>query len=472
MRFPGRDGVARASAPIEVGTSEPPVRSPAVLFVVVTAALLMASIDQTIVATALPTIQHDLRAPLTWSSWTITIYSLGQLISMPLCGRLSDQFGRRTVFLSAVLVFTISSLACSLAPNVELLVVFRALQALGGGAFIPSATGIVADAFGDNRDRAIGLFSSVQPFGAVAGPILGGVAVTYWDWRAIFWVNVPIGLVILLAAWKLVPRLRPESVTRRPDGVGALLLAVSILACMFGLAHLGQSAITSPWFWGSELLGFGVGALMVARASRMDDPFLPVQLLSGRGFGIINVINLFFGAAIFGFAALVPLYAQSRYDIAPLGAGTLLTARAVGTICIAATAALLIRRTGYRAPIMVGLSLMAIGMLALAWPSPLASPATWLAIAAGVTGLGMGTCVPAANNASLQLLPGRVSAVAGLRGMFRQCGGIIAISIVTARVANANDPGTALAQSFVAIACLLLVVVPFVRLVPEHRGGW
>ena len=122
---------------------------------------MMASVDQTIVATALPALQHDLHASVNWSSWTITIYALGQILMMPLAGKLGDQFGRKKIFLGAAVLFTAASLCCGFASNIYLLVGLRGLQALGGGAFMPSATGIVAQQFGRDRDRALGLFSKI-----------------------------------------------------------------------------------------------------------------------------------------------------------------------------------------------------------------------------------------------------------------------------------------------------------------------
>ncbi|MEV6415641.1 MFS transporter [Kribbella sp. NPDC051718] len=169
--------------------TDEPLAHRRLVFGIVAIGLMMASIDQTIVATALNAIRGDLHAELNWSGWTITIYALGQIIVMPLAGRLGDQFGRKRVFLGAAVLFTVASLCCSLADNIYLLVVFRAFQAIGGGAFMPTATGIVAEQFGRERDRAIGMFTSIFPIGGILGPIIGGIIVTYWSWREIFIVT-------------------------------------------------------------------------------------------------------------------------------------------------------------------------------------------------------------------------------------------------------------------------------------------
>src|SRR5689334_25011226 len=176
-----------------------------VVFTIVSLALLMASVDQTIVATALPALQHDLNATVNWSSWTITIYALGQILVMPLAGKLGDQYGRKKIFLGAAVLFTVASLCSGLAGNIYLLIRLRGCQAIGGGAFMPSATGIVAEQFGRDRDRAVGLFSSVFPMGGIIGPLLGGVVVTYWSWRVIFLVNVPLGIILIISGALCIP---------------------------------------------------------------------------------------------------------------------------------------------------------------------------------------------------------------------------------------------------------------------------
>jgi EmrB/QacA subfamily drug resistance transporter len=442
------------------------------VFAIVSMGLFMASIDTTIVATALPAVEHDLRAGINWSGWTITIYSLGQVIAMPMAGKISDMYGRKRVFAISAAVFTVASLCCGFAPSMALLLVARFIQALGGGAFMPSATGIVADHFGAERDRAVGLFTSIMPVGGIVGPIVGGVFVSYWSWRGIFLVNVPIGIALIALTVKFIPA---SSVGRqsRIDLRGIALLAVLIASAMFGVSSLGsgQVPLYSPVFLGSEAVAAVALWLFVRHSRRGPAPFVPYRLLRGRGFGIINLINLVFGAAALGFSALVPLYAQERFGIAPLGAGTLLTARAVGMIAVAGVAAMTLRRTGYRLPMVAGFAVLAGGLLMMS-AGPALSPYAWLAIAAAITGFGMGLSVPASNNASLQLAPDQVAAIAGLRGMFRQSGSIIAVSVTTALMARSSHPGLVQAHVFVVFALLLLALLPLIRLVPDHHGNW
>jgi EmrB/QacA subfamily drug resistance transporter len=443
-----------------------------VVFTIVSLALMMASVDQTIVATALPSLQHDLQAQVNWSTWTITIYALGQILVMPLAGKLGDQYGRKKIFLGAAVLFTTASLACGFANSIYMLIVLRGLQSIGGGAFMPTATGIVSQQFGPERDRAVGLFASVFPLGGIIGPVLGGLFVTYWSWRGIFLVNVPLGIILISAGAVFIPASSWRR-DQRLDVRGVVLLGATLLAAMFGVAILGDGqSPTDPVFLALEAVAI-VGLILFARHTvRSAAPFISAEFLVGRGFGVMNLINFLFGASVLGFAALVPLYAQQRYGLPTLDAGTLLSARGAGAIGAAVLAVALLRKTGYRWPMLIGFSLTALGLIGMAVSPHGLSPYAWLSLAAGLTGVGMGLSTPASNNATLQLAPDQSAAVAGLRGMFRQSGAITAVSLTAAVLARSRQPSLAQAHVFVIFALIMLAVIPLLRLVPEHRGRW
>ena len=442
------------------------------VFMIVSLALMMASVDQTIVATALPTLQRDLHTQVNWSTWTITIYALGQILVMPLAGKLGDQYGRKKIFLGAAVLFTTASLCCGFAGNIYILIALRGVQSIGGGAFMPSATGIVSQQFGRDRDRAVGLFASVFPVGGIIGPVLGGVFVTYWSWRGIFLVNVPLGIILIAAGAVFIPASTWHR-EQRLDVRGVVLLGGMLLAAMLGVGLLGDgSSPASPLFLGLEGLAV-VGLILFARHTvRAAAPFISAQYLVGRGFGVMNLINFLFGASVLGFAALVPLYAQQRYGLGTLAAGTLLSARGVGAIGAAGVAVVLLRRTGYRWPMLVGFSLTAAGLVGMAISPHGLTPYVWLSLAAGLTGLGMGLSTPASNNATLQLAPEQTAAIAGLRGMFRQSGAITAVSLTAAVLARSAHPSLAQARIFLVFAVIMVAVLPLLKLVPEHRGRW
>ena len=473
---------ARSAGPALDAPGARPKDRRKLIFAIVSIGLFMASVDQTIVATALPAIEKELHATINWSGWTISVYALGQVIAMPMAGKISDMYGRKKVFMISAAVFTLSSLCCGFAPNIAVLLLARFIQALGGGAFMPSATGIVSDHFGEQRDRAVGMFTSIFPIGGIVGPVLGGLFVNYWTWRGIFLVNVPAGILLLVLGAVFIP-----AGVRRADQTldirGVLLLGATLLSAMLGIAYLGsaqsgagiaatRTSPASPEFLVPELVAAVALVAFVRHSARAAAPFIPLRFLAGKGFGVMNLLNFLFGSAALGFAALVPLYAHDRYGLRSLEAGTLLTARAVGMIAIAGLAVFLLRRTGYRWPMAAGFSLTAAGLIGMAIAPPVLSAYTWLALAAAVCGIGMGVCTPAANNATLQLAPDQAAAVAGLRGMFRQSGAITAVSVTAAVVARSAHPGLAQAHVFEVFAAILILALPLILAVPEHRGSW
>ncbi|MGD0810787.1 MAG: MFS transporter [Acidimicrobiales bacterium] len=445
-----------------------PSRAPWLVFAIVSIALFMSSLDGTIVATGLPILRRDLHTGLNWTAWTITAYQLGIVVAMPMAGRVADNLGRKRVFVGAAMLFTTSSLLCGLAINIEMLIGLRVLQAIGGAAFMPAASGIVMDVFGNNRQRALGLFSSIFPLGALVGPIVGGIILTNWSWRAVFLVNVPIGSAFTMLAWKYLPSSggRPG----RPDVAGALLMGGGVLGIMLAITDLGSRTVgvTSPSFLVPFVIAVLCGWAFLRHCATSADPVVPLQLLKGRAFAASNAINVVWGACAIGFGSLVPLFAEDRYGLTPLSSGTLLTARAIGEIVLAISASVLIHRTGYRVPIIAGIGLIAGGMVMIASHPPLGiSPYMWLAVGATVTGLGTGLSAPAANNASIELAPHDVGAITGLRGAARNGGAIVGIAIATSVAAHSGHEVTALRNAFFVLAALLVCMVPLVFLIPD-----
>jgi EmrB/QacA subfamily drug resistance transporter len=445
------------------------------VFGIVAIALFMSSVDSTIIATALPAVQHSLHTSINWAGWSITIYSLGMVIVLPIAGKISDQFGRRRIFVHGVALFTVSSLLCGFANDIYTLILFRALQSIGGAALQPSAAGIVADHFGKDRDRAIGLFGTIAAGGQVVGPVVGGILVGYLSWRWIFFVNVPVGAVLLAAIFRYIPESRLMARTKT-DVRGLALMALFVLAANFGITNIGSRnvALYDPVFLVPEVVAIGFLFLFVQHTRRAPEPFIPMRLLRARGFAVMNTENLLWGIVGFGVASLVPLYAEQRYHLAVLSAGALLTARGVGAIVVGAAAAMALRRTGYRLPLIGGFTTVAFGtvLMALA-PRWGLSPYVWLSIGAGFTGLGNGMANPASRNACLQVAPDEVAAISGLRQMFVYMGIIFSVSTVTAILNRSGNPGLTQAHLLWVVAGILLfVMVPLVFRVPEHRGSW
>lgn len=449
------------------------------VFFVVSLALFMSSVDSTIVATALPAIERGLKANLNWTGWVITAYQLMTLTIMPLMGRISDEWGRKRIFMVCVVIFTVSSLLCALSPNIYFLILFRFLQAMGGGSFMPSATGIVGDLFEENRAQAIGLFTSIFPLGGIIGPALGGWLLDVSGWKAIFLVNVPIGCLVLLLSQILLDADRQFRRTE-VDFLGATLFACMMLSIMYFMTRLGEQpgALQSwhSWIWLVMAVLFLL--LFIYRESTARAPILELSLLKTPAFAVVNGLNLVYGACVFGLMAFIPYFGQVTYRMSNLVSGSLLTARALGMMVMSTVTSMLLNRTGYRLPMAAGflvLSLTAIGLNPY-WrpPALLGRPIPifwWLAALVFLSGIGVGMASPSSNNAALELMPEKISAIAGIRGMFRQSGGVIGTAGIVLALSRFPDKVAGFRAVFLGAGILLLLTIPLIRLVPEgHRG--
>jgi len=431
-----------------------------VVFAVVSAALLASSMQGSMVAVALPDLIDGLSAPLAWVGWVLTIYTLAQAVAMPITGKLSDELGRARVFAAGVLLFGLASIACGLAPNIYVLIVARLVQGLAGGSLLPSAYGIVGDAFPENRARMLGMISSVFPIGSIIGPTLGGVLVEYLDWRWTFIVNAPLALIVAVVALRVLPKVAPKG-RQSIDVVGALLLSLAVLGIVYALtevAHRDRDPVVAVVIT-SALLGVVAGAILIRYESRAKAPLLDVDLLWKRPFVYLNALNFVYGVVIFGLFSFVPLYSQVAYGFTESQSGFMLTPRALCMMAASTVASFYLVKTGYRMPIQAGLISMAV-LLALisfsfhdvnVFGVPL-SDGVYLTTIVGLTGLAFGFAGPAANNGGIELVPDRIAAVTGLRGMFRSVGGTVGTAIIVLIVARAPDQTVGLERSFLVLA--------------------
>lgn len=448
-----------------------------VVFTIVAFALAMTSVDATIVATALHALQRGLHASINWAGWTITAYSFGFVLMLPVSGKLSERYGCRRVFLGSIIAFTIASLGCGLADNIYVLIALRALQAAGGAGFTPSATGIIVERFGEERDRAVGLFGSIFSTGAMVGPIFGGIFVTYWSWREIFFVNVPIGIAVVYFALRYIPPDAPdEDGARAKTDIGGLaLLGVGLLTGMLAASYMGEkNAHLWSWMFLTPL-AVAIVALwgFFHHVNRSSNPFIAPRLIHGPGFGAVNLVNGIFGGITEGAVVLVPLYATNRYGFNALDSGTLLLAEGAAAIVFSLLAALALRRTGYQRPLYGGGLAIIAGLVLLALPPQWGiGPYAWLAGAAFLVGAGNGAINPASRNGGLQLAPEHSSTLAALRSMTMQIGAITVVTIATAILASSKHPGIVQAWIFFVAGAILVCSLPLIARVPEHRGSW
>jgi EmrB/QacA subfamily drug resistance transporter len=441
-------------------------------------AVLMASIDGTITVVALPQLTQSLGSSLSWVGWTITSYQLVQIVMYPLAGQLSDMLGRRRVFLFCVITFTASSLLCGIAPNVGVLIVFRAIQAVGGGGLMPSVIGLIADEYRRHRAQAIGLISSIMPVGSIVGPNLGGFLLEHWTWRSMFFINVPIGILLVLGCIWFLPKPATEPVRKKlhVDGIGLLQFSGAILSLMYGMTVIADAPTQTgnPLVWALFVLSVGLAVAFVYHVRHTPAPMMEFRLLARSPFLAANLYNFFFGAVTMGFYSFIPFYAVLKFGLTPYESGAVLTPRALVVVLTSLVASLLIKRIGYRVPMLLGMLFVGVTFVLMAqgWANVrvggVGLSGFWLlALLLSIGGVGMGLASPASSNVSIDLAPDKAASITGIRGMFRLAGGTISISCVVLTLSFFSDQARGLDTAFLVFAGILLLTGPLVLMLPE-----
>jgi MFS family permease len=338
----------------------------------------------------------------------------------------------------------------------------------------------VSDQFPESRQSVVGLTASIFPIGGIVGPNLGGWIISRYSWRYIFYINLPIGILLI---GLILVLLKDSKVFSRPhiDFVGASFFFGGILFLMLGLNLIAEKfsiwfLLLTAGFWGVSV----TFAFLFLRQEKKDpSPILDIALLRSRPFMAANLYNTVVGVAVFGIFNIIPYYATSVLKLSTMVSGMILAPCAVGNICTAIIVSFQLRRWGYRWPMLLGVIVISVTTILLDQGFQLLRI---IGIQFGIvetiifivmlSGIGMGFIFPASNNACIELMPDKVATITGLRGTFRSIGGALGISLITVILHLSSTPANGFRTVFLSFGLGLLFTIPLVFFMPTGRKGW
>ena len=411
------------------------------VLVLTSVASFMVALDALVVTTALSTIRADLGASIETLEWIVNAYNLTFAVLLLTGAALGDRFGRRRIFAAGLALFVVASAACALSASAGALIAARAAQGIGAALVMPLAMALLGAAFPrEQRGKALGILSGITGIALIAGPVAGGAIATGFDWRWIFWINLPIGLVIL-------PLIRARiAESRGPDtalDVGGLILATgAALAAVWGLMRAAGGGWSAQAL-GASAIGILLTVAFVAFERRSRAPMIPMRLFTLRGFAAGNAAGFALYASMYGVVFFLPQFLAAQGNDA-LGAGLRLLPWTATLFVFAPIGGALVNRVGERALIVAGLTLQAIGF---AWAAVIVTPELaygWLVPPLVLAGAGVSMAMPAAQNAVLgAVAPAEIGKAAGTFNMLRYLGGAFGIAVLAAAFAANGGLGSA-----------------------------
>jgi EmrB/QacA subfamily drug resistance transporter len=417
-------------------------------FVVTSLALVMVTLDNLVVTTALPVIRKDLQASIEGLEWTVNAYTLTFAVLLLTGAALGDRFGRRRMFAIGLSVFTVASAAAALAPSMGVLVAARAVQGAGGAIVMPLTLTILSAAVpAEKRGLARGAWGGIGGLAVALGPLVGGAVVSGLSWQWIFWINVPVGLVLIPLALRRLDETHGPA--NRLDLPGVGLASAGLLGIVWGLVRGNGQGWTSP----EIVLSLAGGAVLlvgfVLWELRAPSPMLPMRFFRNRTFAMTNLASLLMFFGMFGSIFLLAQFFQTVQGYSPFGSGLRILPWTAMPIFVAPIAGALSDRIGGRRIIATGLALQAVGLGWIAAVSTPTTPYAELVAPFVVSGIGMALFfAPVANVVLSSVRPEEEGQASGANNAIRELGGVFGVAVLASVFARYGGYGTG--ESFVA----------------------
>jgi EmrB/QacA subfamily drug resistance transporter len=393
----------------------------------------MSALDGSVVNTTLPVIARSFTSSIAAVEWVITIYLLvisGLLLTF---GRLGDLRGHKRGYIAGFVIFVASSALCGLTPSLEALIAFRAIQALGAAMLMANSPAILTKSFpARQRGQALGLQATMTYLGLTVGPSLGGWLADQYTWRAVFYINVPVGLAALALSARYIPADRPARVSERFDLSGALTFLAGLVALLFGLNQGHALGWASPAILGSLALAALLLAGFIRLERHVQSPMLDLDLFRNWAFSGAVISAVLNYICLYTITFLMPFYLMQGRNLTPTQAGIILTAMPIVMALVAPLSGTLSDRIGTRWPTVIGMSALAVGLYLLSSLGP-ATPVVQIAFSLGVVGFGVGLFVSPNNSALMGAAPrSRQGIAAGILATSRNFGMVLGVGLAGA----------------------------------------
>ncbi|SFF48948.1 drug resistance transporter, EmrB/QacA subfamily [Actinacidiphila alni] len=412
--------------------------NPWVILTILSFGFFMTLLDLTIVNIAIPDMVDSIDASLDQILWVVNAYTLALAVLMITAGRLGDLMGKKNLFIGGVTLFTAASLACGLAQDPWQLIAFRAVQGFGAALLLPQTLSMIADVFPDEkRGVALGIWGTVAGLASVAGPSLGGLLVTKLSWRWIFFVNVPIGVLALIASFMFMPS-AARTVKHRFDIPGVVLTTIALFLLAFGLIE-GQKYSWNGAIWGTIAAGVVVLAIFLVyqRGQQENEPLVPFVLFKDRNFSVVNFVGIAVSFGVVGLLLPLTIYLQSVLGFSALKAGGVLVPMAIGSMLTAGPSGVIAEKFGGKYILMGGLIAYIGGVFWIIETVKVGQSWTGLIAPVVIIGAGMGcTFTPMATEVMRNVPPRLTGAASGVNNALRQVGSVMAGAVIGAVLQN------------------------------------